>query len=123
MAEEELVAAYRRGEIGPVTFVRKLIKLGVSASLALGMALSMGGTAQADHEVCLECPPVGPGHAVNAIATAAIGIANNPALENSGGEMPEDAAVNVAMHNANSAEHLLEGAANLIANNPGNTPP
>jgi hypothetical protein len=106
MARHELIEAYRRGEIGPVTFVRRLIKGGMSASAAMALALTLPGAAKAD-DVCLECPPISP--QVAAITNAAATIAGNPGLQH--GNVAAHAAVTVAMHNANTALHLLNVAA------------
>jgi hypothetical protein len=73
MAQDEAIQAYQRGEIGRVTLVRRLIKCGLSASVALGVALGLAGPAGA-------APPPDPGaegrlNAANAIGNA---VARNP---------------------------------------------
>jgi hypothetical protein len=47
MSQEELVDAYRKGEIDSWTCVRRLLKLGVSVAAALSMLLTPG-VARAD---------------------------------------------------------------------------
>jgi hypothetical protein len=44
---EELVEAYRRGKIGRVTLVRRLMLAGLSASAALALAVTAAGPAEA----------------------------------------------------------------------------
>lgn len=74
MARDELIEAYRRGEVGPVTFVRRLLKLGLSASAALGLALALSSPAAADDG---KLNPPGLQVSANVIANIA---QNNPNL-------------------------------------------
>jgi hypothetical protein len=47
MAQQQLLEAFRRGEIGPVTLVRRLIQCGLSAGAALALTLSLASPAAA----------------------------------------------------------------------------
>ncbi len=85
---EELVEAYRRGKIGRVTLVRKLMMAGLSASAALALAVTAAGPADALPANAVE----GRNIAADLLANMA---RNNPNLP-----------VNVANHMNNVAENI-----------------
>lgn len=114
MSQHELVEAYRQGQIGRVTFVRRLIKSGVSAGAALALALTVPAAAKAD--ACLECPG-GPG--ANAVANAGAIVGNVPVNVAEHGNAPSPALGNIAVNTGNAAVQLGNVAEDIATNQPG----
>jgi hypothetical protein len=114
VSQHELVEAYRQGEIGSVTFVRRLIKAGVSAGAALGLALTVPAAAKADACVAPCGDPAPPG--ANAVLGASETVGNVPVSVVEHGNPPPHALASIATNTANAAAHLVEVAT------PGNQP-
>jgi hypothetical protein len=97
---EELVEAYRRGKIGRVTLVRKLMMAGLSASAALALAVTAAGPAEA-------APPNVEGRniAANVISNLAH---NNPNLPANVANRMNNVAENIR-NNANNNDNAAGG--------------